>query len=505
MVSKNTKQYNVIIAGAGAVGCACARELSARGISVCVLEKEADAAFGISGRNSGVLHCGINSAPGSLMARLCVEGCENFDAEVSDLGIDFRRTGKYIIALSPEDIPALEALLAQGESNGVRGLQMISGRELGKKLHGARAAAAIHASMTGIFDPFRYTIALAEKARSRGTDFFFGHRVTDVIRCLHDPSSEHETGRFTVKTISPSGCRRDFSCDFFINSGGLCAGEICRMAGIEDYTVHPCRGEYHILDRETPLDLPLPVYPVPGKRSGGLGVHLTPSLSGNIMIGPSAEYLQEDDPDQDDLPFGENYSTTGSVMEKLFIEGRQLLAGMYGEDSSSDPLISRKDIIRSFSGVRPKLTSEKEGGFADFVIEDRDGFIILAGIESPGLTASVPIARRVSGMISGSGVSGRVRHDVPGGEAGTARIICRCESVTEKDILDAYDRILWLGGIPTLKGLKNRVRAGMGSCQGCFCTVNIIDLLEKKRGIDPLVFCQDRLPGSKLFAGRVRR
>ncbi|HWP67667.1 MAG TPA: FAD-dependent oxidoreductase, partial [Rectinemataceae bacterium] len=229
----------------------------------------------------------------------------------------------------------------------------------------------------------------------------------------------------------------------------------------------------------------------------------------NIMIGPSAEYLPEGQERED-------YSTTQDVMAKLSEEGVGLL-----------PELDVRDCIRSFSGIRPKLASEAQGGYADFIIEESSqvpGFIQLVGIESPGLTSSIPIAKMVAHMteeiVARSGVSGGTagaKKDVGNesgaascgksggfqGEPGDQKMLCRCEGITEEAVLSTYDRILKIGAIPTVKGLKNRSRVTMGNCQGSFCTVNIIELLQKKRNVDPLTLLWNGF-GSEMFEGRVK-
>ena len=468
------KQFDLLIIGAGAVGNAIARELSKKNnVTVGVLEKEPDTAFGISGRNSGVLHAGFNNKPGSFMAKLCVQGSEGFEKEAAELGLDFKRTGKLIIARFEEDLPRLNQLKEQGEANGVRELRMIGKEEL-EKLAGYEAGAgALWSGMTGIFDPFQYTIALAETAVSQGVEYFFGRQVIRIVTPPDKAQTEPATGRFLVTAENlVTGQEDQFEAGILVNSTGLFADEICRMAGINDFTVYPCRGEYHIMDKRQSKLLELPIYPIPNEKEGGLGVHLTPTTHGNIMIGPSAEYLPWD---QD----REDYSTTQEVMDKLSGEG----VGLF-------PQLDVKDCcIRSFSGMRPKLVSEENGGYADFVIEESKklpGFIQLIGIESPGLTASIPIARMVAQIvddmhrrIGDTGKSAFIARDfgresrtsVSYGEPGDQKMLCRCEGITEEAVLEAYDRILKIGAIPTIKGLKNRSRVTMGSCQGSFCTI----------------------------------
>jgi len=547
------KQFDVLIIGAGAVGNAIAREISKKNtVTVGVLEKEPDTAFGISGRNSGVLHAGFNNKPGSLMAKLCAQGSEGFEKEAAELELPFKKTGKLITARFEEDLERLQKLKEQGEANGVKELRII-GREELEKLAGYDAGVgALWSGMTGIFDPFQYTIALAEAAAVQGTEYRFGRQVveiqTAVSTALHKKvvapcrgcsqrnretyyrlyakhtktavsrrtPTARECGFLVTAQNLSTGEREQYHAEILINSAGLFADEICRMVGINDYKIHPCRGEYHILskmkrqlEKKEPWLLGLPIYPIPNEKDGGLGVHLTPAIHGNILIGPSAEYLAEEQE-------REEYSTTRDVMDRLNEEGVDLF-----------PELNIRDCIHSFSGIRPKLASEAEGGYADFVIEESKqvpGFIQLVGIESPGMTASIPIARMVSRMAEEirvrnkdgedkgkevrkrSGYEGRKQAGLlqaAYGEPGDEKMLCRCEGITEKAVLEAYDRILQIGAIPTVKGLKNRTRVTMGNCQGSFCTINIIELLQKKRNVDPLTLLWNGF-GSEMFEGRVK-
>ncbi len=492
----------MLIIGAGAVGNSIAREIKKmnQAVTVAVLEKEPDTAFGISGRNSGVLHAGFNNKPGSLMAKLCVQGVEGFEREAAELKLPFKRTGKLIIARFEEDLPRLQHLKAQGEANGVRELRIIGKEELTELAGYDAGAGALWSGMTGIFDPFQYTVALAEAAVDLGTEYFFGRQAFSI--------QQRSCFLVSAKNLA-NGKEEAYKAEILINSAGLYADEVCRMAGIDDYTIYPCRGEYHILDKQHAGLLKLPIYPIPNEKEGGLGVHLTPAIHGNILIGPSAEYLQEHQERED-------YSTTRAVMDGLSEEGLVLF-----------PKLNIKDCIRSFSGVRPKLAPETEGGYADFVIEESGkvpGFIHLVGIESPGLTASIPIGKMVAGIAKdilerdGSGqnppTDAENRNEQPPTSAwklkrdaysdpGDQTMICRCEGITAAAILEAFDRILEIGAIPTIKGLKNRTRVTMGSCQGSFCTIDLVELLKRKRGVDPLGLLWNGF-GSEMFTGRVK-
>ena len=272
------------------------------------------------------------------------------------------------------------------------------------------------------------------------------------------------------------------------------------MAGIERYDIVPCRGEYHVFDKSASSVIDLPVYPVPDEEKGVLGVHLTPTTSGNLMAGPSAEFLEEKD----------DFSNDENVM-KMLREGAGMLI----------PALKNSPVIRSFAGIRPKLLDREGKVSADFVIEESEecpGFIYLVGIESPGITASMPIAEYVSEMVKEAlgeepekkeaTVSRKDRFGADvisceGGYSGTGKMICRCERVTEREILRAYDDIVEIGAQPTVKGIKNRTGAFRGSCQGCFCTIDMTELLRKHRGLEIPELTYDGA-GSEMFEGRLK-
>ena len=512
-------KFDVVIIGAGVIGNAVADLLSNYNLSIAVLDKEADTAFGISGRNSGVLHSGFNNPPGSLKAKLCVEGCKGFQKVADELGIEFVKTGKLIVATSEEEKLELLKLKNQGEMNSTEGLSII-GKDKIQAINGKiYGISGLLSGNSGIFNPFEYTIALANRACRNGVRYYFNNEVVKVetipANCKKRESDEQTYSgtngqeRFHITAKVGKEASQEFYSGWLIDSAGMQSDKICRMLGIEDYEIVPKRGEYHVLDKRFLPDLKMPVYPVPKKESGVLGIHLTNTLSGNIMIGPSGENIEGK----------EDYQTTKSIMDRLLEEG-----SMFHGDI-------RKDyVIRSFSGVRPKLKQKVTGVDEDFVIEeskDIRGFIILAGIESPGMTSAIPIANMVLKVMGRSPetevnefheehcseISDKSVSKIPNNaklvpfedkiEYAHSNIICRCEGISEGEILQAFDSILYISGIPTLRGIKNRTRAGMGRCQGGFCTNRIIKLLEKERKIDPvdmLLFNQD----SPIIYGRLR-
>ncbi|MCF7936707.1 MAG: NAD(P)/FAD-dependent oxidoreductase, partial [Synergistales bacterium] len=363
-----TSEADVAIVGAGVVGCAVARELARYRLSVCVVEKEADVGWGTSCRNSGVVHSGINYRPGTLRARLDVRGNELMAPLCRELRVPMQRIGKLTVAGCTAEIPELHRIREQGEANGVPGLELIGPGAMRRIQPGVEGVAALHSPSSGIVCPYSLTIALAENALRGGAAFRLESEVTGIHR---------GPGGFTLQTTSG-----DVSAPVVINAAGLGADRVAAMAGIDGYRHYPCRGEYYVLDRRLAGSVATLIYPAPRVDSPGLGIHLTPTVEGNILIGPSSEYVGE----------REDCATTRQVMASLREHGRELLPGL-----------SMRDFIRSFAGVRPKQTPPEVGGNRDFVIEespDCPGLINLIGIESPGLTASPAIAEMVREMVA---------------------------------------------------------------------------------------------------------
>jgi len=484
------ERSDVMIIGAGGVGCAVARELSRYKLNITVLEKECDVAGGISGRNSAVVHAGFNNVPGSLMAKLCVEGNQGFEALCSELDVPYKKTGKLLVAFDENDMESLRGVLAQGEANGCKGLRLVGADEMKDLAPGIGGIGGMYSPETAVFDPFLYCIALAENALANGVRFRFNSEVISIGR-------ESSSG-FVVKTAggSESGCR------LLINCAGLGSGRISEMAGGPAYRLYPCRGEYFILDKVADDLLSMPVYPAPRKGIGGLGVHLTPTTAGNIIIGPSAEYISQ----IDDL------SCTKPVMDGLYAEAKALL-----------PAIERKMIIGSYAGIRPKLAPPEEGGYRDFVIKEEEncpGLVNLIGIESPGLTASMPAARMVRRIIgdrmpleekddfvatrkapvrfrdlSEEEQAELIREDPEYGE-----VICRCQKVTKREIRNAIENPF---GARSISAIKYRAWATTGRCNGGYCLTRIVDMLIHEYEMKPEEITY-RSAGSEMFDGEVK-
>lgn len=483
------QQSDILIIGAGGVGCAVARELSRYRLSVTVLEKECDVASGASGRNSAVVHAGFNNKPGSLMAKLCMEGNRGFEKACRELGVPFRNTGKVLVAFDEEDIEILKGIIDQGRQNGCEDLRLIGAEELERLVPGVGGIGGMYSPHTSIFDPFAYCVALAENAAVNGVRFRFSSEVSAINRTAEG---------FIVRTADGS----EFRCRILINCAGLFSDRIAEMAGVSGYHLYPCRGEYFILDKVADRLLGMPVYPAPKTGAGGLGVHLTPTMHGNIIIGPSAEYIDERD----------DYSTTAEVMDDLLAEAAQLM-----------PSLERRYVIGNYAGIRAKQAPPGEGGYRDYVIREEEtcpGLIDLIGIESPGLTASIPIAGMVRDIVGGimplkekddfiatrempvrfSELSEAEQKQLIAGDPEYGEIICRCQKVTKREIRSAIENPL---GARSISAIKYRAWATTGRCNGGYCLTRIVDMLVNEYGMKPeeITF---RGRGSEMFSGEVK-
>lgn len=490
MQSLYQSDYDVLIIGAGVVGNAIARELSRFRLKIGVLEKELDVGMGTSSRNSGVIHSGIHYKPGTLRARLNVRGNSMFEKLCKELKVKMSYIGKLTVAQDEGEVKSLYELKEQGEANGVPGLEILKRDRMERLQPGVGGLMALYSPSTGIVCPYTFTIRLAESAHRNGVVFFLGRKAIDLKRA---------NGLFTIKTDKGE----EFSSKVLINSAGLYSDQICRLLGIDDYKIYPCKGEYLILDKRLGHHLNTLVYPAPHHGKAGLGIHLTKTVDGNILIGPSNEYVNSP----------EDYATTREIMDLLLKEGKGLL-----------PDLETSDVIRSFCGLRAKQTPPEVGGFKDFVIEhrkDKKGFINLVGIESPGLTSAPAIALMVRDLVSEvlplqeksdfvpeiPGFTGyfhelpfEQRMDLISQDRDYGEVICRCEGITKKEVLDALQNPF---GVKTLAALRYRARVMMGRCQGGFCMPKIVELIRREFGFRPEDFLLHK-EGSHLFTGHVR-
>jgi glycerol-3-phosphate dehydrogenase len=464
------KRYDIIIIGGGAVGCAIAYTLGKYNLRTALLERHPDVAMGTSGKNSAVVHAGFNNKPGSLTAKLCVEGNKRFETVCKTLDVPYKRTGKLVVGFNDDDGEIIDQILVDGKKNGCIGLERIEGtkiRELEPSIVGANA---LFSANTAVFDPFLYTIHLCEAAIQNGVSFYMNNEVVSIIK---------ENHAFTVSTTQD-----EYSADILINSAGIYADTVAAMAGDSSFTIYPCRGEYFILDTSAAKLINRPVYPAPRKGIGGLGVHLTTTIDGNVLIGPSAEYIDSK----------EDYASTQGMMDDLFREAQQLL-----------PSLRRNMIIGTYTGIRPKIVPKGQVNYGDFIIEESkaiDNLINLVGIESPGLTASVPIAEMVANIVGSKRKlqkNSRYKEKYQGcpvfadmdiepqnsliaANPDYGEVICRCKTITKAEVLQALHNSL---GVHTLVSIKNRVHATMGRCQGGYCLTKITEILMNEFEMSP--------------------
>ena len=464
----NPLKFDVIIIGGGVVGSAIAYVLSRYDCSVAVIEKELDVALGTSGRNSAVVHAGFNNKPGTLMAELCVAGNRGFEAAAKTLDVPYQKTGKLVVGFSDDERADLERLILAGERNGCTGLTLIDADEIAHLEPYVPAKWAMLSQNTAIIDPFLYNIHLAEAAVLNGVRYLLSRNVIDI---------EKRNSGFVVL----AGDER-YECELLINAAGLFADRISAMAGDGRYTIYPCRGEYYLLDKISPGLLHRPVYPVPRPGVGGLGVHLTPTIDGNLLIGPSAEYVSEQ----------EALETTADMLRQLAAEAKELL-----------PALNMRLVIGAYAGIRAKLVPKGAANYGDFIIEESPlvgNLIQLIGIESPGLTASLPIAHMVESMVTNrlrpavkpvwtaeyagirrfSGLTELEQAALIKSDPEYGEIVCRCETVTKAEIRQAYCNPL---GATAIISIKNRVRATMGRCNGGYCLSRIVDMMRNEYSV----------------------
>jgi glycerol-3-phosphate dehydrogenase len=488
VIHRQMKKIQIAIIGGGVIGSAIAWELSRYKVDTAVFEAGSDVASGTSKANSGVIHSGINSPPLSLKARFCVEGNALFESRATALVFPLKWVGKYVIAKNDSEIKELERLKKIGDQNKVPNLVIQDGTSVKKREPNISCVAALWVPTAGIISPYECTIALAENAAENNVRFFLETKVIDLKK---------QNDLFLIKTT-----KGEFLADVVVNAAGLNCREIFSMLDVPDFQIYPCRGEYLVLDKEYGSLVRSMVYPVPVKELGVLGVHITPTIDGNILLGPSAEFL--DDPS--------DTSTTRETMNLLLQEAREII-----------PTLPNNAAINAYAGIRCKLSSPRTGGWADYRIEtskSHPGIIHLVGIESPGLTAAPAIAKEVIKMISQwmnlekkiifkkssrqkkrfatmstEEQSAMIKKDEHWG-----RIVCRCEHVSEAEVIEALSNPL---NARTLSSVKYRCRAGMGRCQGGFCTQHIVRLMEKQFDMD-VTELKLKSPTSYLFKGKVR-
>lgn len=451
---------DIIIIGAGVSGCAIARELSRKKASILVVEREEDVCCGTSKANSAIVHAGYDAAHGSLMAKLNVLGSEMMPQLSRELDFHYRQNGSLVVMLDEADRPNLIKLYENGVKNGVKDLRIIERDELAalEPNISDNAVAALYAPTGGIVCPFGLTYALAENAASNGVQFQFDSQVTGIERT--------EKG-WRVRTV-----RGDLEAKVVVNAAGVYADKLHNMVCDDTMTIIPRRGDYFLLDRTTGGFVERTIFQLPGKY--GKGVLVAPTVHGNTIVGPTA--IDVEDPDAT--------ATTQAGLDDV--------RAKCGRAVKNLPL---RQTITSFAGLR---AHEPRHEF--FIGQIAPGFVDCAAIESPGLSSAPAIGMMVADIVTGilnlepnptfdgtrKGILNPKDLSVEEYNAliqenpAYGTVICRCETVTEGEIIDAIRRT---PGAKSVDGVKRRTRAGMGRCQGGFCSPRVLEILSRELGI----------------------
>ena len=453
--------YDIAIIGAGVVGGMIARELSRYKFKICILEKGSDVALGATRANSAIVHAGFDAKEGSLKAKLNVKGSEMMARVAEELGVKYINNGSLVIGFNDEDRANLEILLDRGNKNGVKGLRILEKEEL-KKIEPAisdNVICALYAPTGAIICPYELTIAAIGNAMDNGVDLKLDFEVKSI------------KGNDDVYTISTDSDKVD--ARIVINAAGIHSDDIAAMVGDDSFSITPRRGEYILLDKELGGLVSKTIFRTPSKM--GKGILVSPTVDGNLLTGPTSVDID----DKDDK------STTSEGFDSIIRQASENVDGIQFRSS-----------ITSFCGLRAV------GSTGDFIINSPvNNFINVAGIESPGLSSAPAIAEYVCELVKGFGVeltpnpffnprrdsmhkfreaSIEEKNQMIANRPEYGHIICRCEGVSEGEILDAIRNN---PKARDLDGVKRRTRSGMGRCQGGFCTPYIIDLIAKEREI----------------------
>ena len=454
--------YDVIVIGAGVIGCSIARELSKYKLNIAVIEKHNDVACGTSKANSGIVHAGFDALPESHKGKINAKSNAMFDELSKELDFPFKRNGSLVLCFSEKEIYKLNKLKEQGIENGVTGLKILNKEEI-KKLEpnvSDNVVAALYAPTGGIVCPYEFTIAMAENANDNGAEFLFEREVINIKKEKDIFIIETSKGNLYAKAV--------------VNAAGVNSDNINNMLSEKKLHIVPRKGEYILFDKSAGHMVSKTIFQLPTEM--GKGILVTPTVDGNLLIGPNAVDIE----DKDDL------STT--------VEGLDEISKKAKLSVSTIPF---RSIITSFSGLRAHEIGD------DFIIEeaaDVPNLFNVCGIESPGLSCAPYIGVMVSEMVKSKlkaevndkfnpyrqgikkfrEMTNEERKKIISERPEYGKIVCRCETVTEGEIIDSIRRPI---GAKDLDGVKKRTRAGMGRCQSGFCTPKIVSILSKELNI----------------------
>ncbi|MBQ9112013.1 MAG: NAD(P)/FAD-dependent oxidoreductase [Clostridia bacterium] len=452
--------YDIAIIGAGVVGGMIARTLAKYNISVVLLDKESDVAMGATKANSAIVHAGFDAKEGSLKARFNVRGSEMMEQVTRELGVKYNNNQSLVVGFEHERAE-VEAIYERGLKNGVKGLRLLDKDELhtiepnlNKDL-----TCALLAETGAIVCPYELCIAAVGNAMDNGAELMLDFEVSAI---------DKKDGTYVISAADG----RKVETKYVINSAGVYSDKIAAMTGDADFTITPRRGEYMLLDKECGNFTQRTIFHTPTKM--GKGILVSPTVDGNLLLGPTATDIEDK----------EDTSTTAEGFATIFAKASDNVAN-----------IPFNKVITSFCGLRAT------GSTGDFIIKERDGVITLGGIESPGLSSAPAIAEYVEDMLKDKGALTDVKADyvatrkpahyfreltmeqkneIIAKDPAYGRIVCRCEGITEGEIVEA---IKTNPGARDLDGVKRRTRSGMGRCQGGFCSPTVVELIAKECGV----------------------
>ncbi len=475
---------DVLIIGAGAVGSAIAREFSKYNVSVLVVDKNEDIGGDASKSNSAIIHTGYDATPDTLESQLVVAANPMYEKLCKDLDVPYKKVGAILPAFTDEQFEKLPAIKEKAFKNRVYDVEYLSKEELLKMEPNLNpeVKGGLYIPRENIIDPFVYVQALCENAYANGVKFMLNTKVTDI----------KVTGGKIEKVITTAG---EIEADYVINSAGLYCDEIAEMVGKADYKVVARKGQFYILDKNTSCKVNHIVLPIPTKITKGK--LMCPTVHGNMLVGPTAEeQLSKTDK-----------STTTAGLDSIATDVRNLI-----------PNVNLRETITQYSGLRPNRNPE---GLHFDIFDDIKGYVNLSGVRSTGLTLSIAMGKYVvqqllmrganfklkddfiktrKGIIKFSEQTNEVKEELLKQNPLYGNVICRCETVTEAEILQAIHRPL---GAKSVDAVKRRVRAGMGRCQGGFCGPKVIEILARELGVstDKINKNQD---GSYMVVGKTR-
>lgn len=474
--------FDVAIIGCGVVGASITYRLAAYNLKTVVLEAENDISTGTTKANSGIVHAGYDPKPGTLMAKLNVEGAQMIRELAPKLDIPYKQIGSLVLAFSQEEVATLHDLLKRGLANGVQELRIIEQQELRamEPELSHSALAALHAPTAGVIIPWELTLGMAEVAVNNGVQIKLNSKVIGISK---------EQDCYRLQTTSG-----EYKTRFVVNASGIHADQVHNLIAQPEFTIHPNKGEYYLMDKQEGTRVKRVIFQCPTKV--GKGILVSPTAHGNLIVGPNAVDVS-----------GNDTSTDINNLEFIIQSARK-----------SVPQVNVRANIRNFAGVRAVADVD------DFIIRFAQGeerFLDVAGIKSPGLTAAPAIGKMAVELLAERGLpldkkadfqdsrkvvrfselSVAEKKSLIANEPAYGRIICRCENVTEGEILAALH-----GPITpvSIDAIKRRTNAGMGRCQGGFCGPRVLELISRELNIAPCDVLQDTA-GTKILACETKK